>query len=713
MPNRSVIQSEREESGGYPRRASWLHSDYSADKWDCTDEDGGVYTLDFAYRMPDGTALPDWPEFYQLVKEFAWWARDEEYGCLSDGLTHKSRVMGLMAVSHSFALNGLHSFGHVLPSHIEPLVRQSAEGISGVLRASERVVAQLAKVAQSVAGSPPPLKGLTRYVLPSGEETDKVDSRRILAGAGLPDAVSRVARVMRPIAVVARSVGLRAHVGVVTNAPERITAHAMTRFLQPLQYIYELRERIDAVSLAFNPFPDGIYPAVKPYGEKVNRTPTPSPSAALGLLQQAMVWVVEYGDTIVRLEQQCHAMPDGTTIGERHETESIASITLPGEGLPGSPWPCVLTDSFAESDLTLRRVVKLLAAACWIVIATFSARRAIEIRRLPMDGLSGSDSDGWWLQMYIAKTLQRYEPIPVPHVVARAVGLLLRLSGRAREAGAKSIFSWVSPFPGKGAKRAIYLHPAKWLDAFAHHVSGAMTPEARNLTLDWHWTSHQFRRFFAVLYFYRYEEASLEVLSHHLRHFNLEMTRVYVTRDLQNQAFWLDAEWAYVGDLARSVVAQERRLGGPMGDRLAKFARRVQAALRRKLVVVLPDHANDYIRRFMTRAGLVLTPRAWATCTCPTTARGAAAANCRPQGDKDRCAVGPDGAGASPSACANCPWGISTPSTRRFVQEERKVLEAAVHSTEGSSSVVDVLARARLFELQRASHWETLDDDEG
>jgi len=41
--------------------------------------------------------------------------------------------------------------------------------------------------------------------------------------------------------------------------------------------------------------------------------------------------------------------------------------------------------------------------------------------------------------------------------------------------------------------------------------------------------SHPFRRFFALLYFYRYDNPKLLALQHHLRHFDLGMTVVYVT----------------------------------------------------------------------------------------------------------------------------------------------------------------------------------------
>jgi hypothetical protein len=41
--------------------------------------------------------------------------------------------------------------------------------------------------------------------------------------------------------------------------------------------------------------------------------------------------------------------------------------------------------------------------------------------------------------------------------------------------------------------------------------------------------SHMFRRFYAILYYHRYEHAELRALKQHLRHLDVAMTRVYVT----------------------------------------------------------------------------------------------------------------------------------------------------------------------------------------
>ena len=48
----------------------------------------------------------------------------------------------------------------------------------------------------------------------------------------------------------------------------------------------------------------------------------------------------------------------------------------------------------------------LMATACWILIAAFSARRDREVDELEAGCLAGNDADGWWIETYIEKTLQ-------------------------------------------------------------------------------------------------------------------------------------------------------------------------------------------------------------------------------------------------------------------------------------------------------------------
>src|SRR5690606_20930255 len=144
----------------------------------------------------------------------------------------------------------------------------------------------------------------------------------------------------------------------------------------------------------------------------------------------------------------------------------------------------------------------------------------------------------------------------------------------------------------------------------------------------WHWIPRQFRRFFAVLYFYRFEGADIAILSYFLRHFDIETTRGYVTRDPEVAKIWRDVEKEYVRRLADSIVTSEREVGGAMGERLKKIAKLVTDRLGKRLIVA-KDSAGERLHTIMERGGLVITPKAWVTCTCPRTHNAAKKARCR------------------------------------------------------------------------------------
>jgi len=204
-----------------------------------------------------------------------------------------------------------------------------------------------------------------------------------------------------------------------------------------------------------------------------------------------------------------------------------------------------------------------------------------------------------------------------------------------------------------------------------------------------------------VLYFYRFDGASIEVLSHHLRHFNLEMTRQYITRDAEVAALWRDVEWCYTGHMARSIVAGERSVSGVRGEKLKKAARRLIRIFRQKLRVTSVERLGASLTLIMQRQGLVLTPKPWVTCSCPRTLGAALKAACRRGAESVDDEVGPDFAHAGPSVCCDCPHAIIEGSRQSFIDSEVAHLDAAVLSDSRSNTLFGDLENARVLELRK------------
>lgn len=635
------------------RRAPWLLTNYSADRWTVADtlDPAKTSDIDFTVPLADGTPLRDAHRLYATVKEYAWWVRDPRYSRIDDATTHATMVRNLVLLAHALSLRGLHSFALLQPYDVEQLVEECRYGVDAVLRASDRVEAHLATLAEANLATPLSFGGLPRYPhAHTGRPTGTVFSTALVTACNLPPAAARLPRVSTLIARAAEANGLRGiSPGDRPLEPlPNITVQALQRWLDPLEQLHSMRHRIEAEAIGFKPFPHGAARIAAIKGVGTSRTPIPPPKLTLHLLEQAAIWVTDRRDTVL---------------------DPVANL----------------------------RDARRLATACWILIAAFTARRDEEIDALTNGCLEGDEQDGWWLDIYIEKTLQRQERIPVPGLVATAVNLMMQISEPARQRSDDNrLFQWQSP-----DGRLVLLDVGRHLDDFASVVGVPDHRPRGGSPAPWHWHPHQFRRFFAVLYFHRFDGARIEALSHHLRHFNLEMTRRYVTQDPEVAALWTDVEWGYMGQIARSIAAGERSVAGAMGERLKKTARRLVDLFRRKLQVASPDRIGASMAIIMQRQGLVITPKPWVTCSCPRTADAALVAACRRLGDEGPPAIGPDFARAGPTVCPACPYAIIEGNRRSFIAEEANELEAVACTRPREGTVFGELEALRIVDIRR------------
>lgn len=634
------------------RRAPWLLSPYSAEIWSVTDSNDrrAVESINFDFRLADGRSLTTAESLYKTVKEFAFFARDSRFSVIDDAKTHVTAVRNLMHLAHALSLNNIWSFAHLQPFDLECIVEDCRYGADAVIHAAERLELYL----ESSKRSGLPYAGLPRSTnKTNGKFTKSVDSAELMRLCNLPASASMSPCVATITAKAALSVGLRPNSGITERDEIRpiknVTAQSLLRWLMPIEQLHEMRRSIVADSVGFKPFPYGASKVANAKGGGTERTPTPPPALALELFSRAAKTVYSFNSA-----------------------------------------NCESLDHAAKRRIFI---------ACWIIVAAFSARRREEIDDLRHGCIRGDSSSGYWLHIYIEKTLQRKEWIPVPEVVARAVETLTTLSAQARELTTTDhLFQHRD---GEGVIRTI--NAGKYLDDFSTFVGVPMHQPKGKTAESWHWHPHQFRRFFAILYFYRFEGATIEVLAHFLRHFNLEMTKRYVTQDPEVAAIWTDVEWGYMGHVARGIVAGERSVGGAAGNRLKKLAIRLTDVLRQKVQVVDPDRVGASLTLLMQRKGLVLTPKPWVTCSCPSTPTAARKAACRntPLG-KSTSGVGPSFAHAGPTICPGCPHAIAEASQSNFVDREIDHLSTVLTTGHRTKTVFGALEAIRLVELREA-----------
>lgn len=626
-----------------------------ADTWDSK----RIAKIDFNYRLADGRSLLEVERLYATVKEYAFYLRDDRYASINDAVTHAIAVRTMMHLAHALTLRKFSSFAHLQPYDLDEIVEECRYGTDAVLHASERVDAYLqslsdaSTIALKEAIAPIPHGGLPRYFLQAKSTTTNfVSTEAIVAACNLPSTAVGLPCVSTLIAKAAQANGLSTKSAKFDSDDIRpvknVTVQAMQRWLVPFEQLYSMRRRIEADAISFKPFPQGAARVAAIKGIGADRTPIPPPKLALHLLEHSARWIFDHGETA-------------------SESSELAQI-------------------------------KRLATASWIIIAAFSARRDKEIDELEEGCIRGDDASGYWLHVYIEKTLQRKEWIPVPSLVARAIAVLSAISAGARQdSGSNRLFQW------RKADGEIHkLNVGRYLDDFAAAVKVPLhRTKAGEAPVRWHWHPHQFRRFFAILYFYRFEGATIEALSHYLRHFNIEMTRRYVTQDPEVAALWTDVEWGYMGHVARTIVAGERSVAGAAGERLKKLASKLIDVFRRKLQIVSPERVGASLTLLMQRQGMVLTPKPWVTCSCPKTLAAASTAACRRQRPSEAEAIGPNFSHAGPTVCCHCPHAITEGARISMVDTEIGHLEKAAVCGTRANTIFGELETARVIELRQ------------
>lgn len=173
---------------------------------------------------------------------------------------------------------------------------------------------------------------------------------------------------------------------------------------------------------------------------------------------------------------------------------------------------------------------RYLPAACLAVIYCFTARRQVEIESLKA-GCCFESKNGYWIQLYSAKVLQNDQVFPTIKLVHKAVQILERLTESIRSEKDQSLLR----MPNFRGGVVNY-----WQDGqFNEFADLVMDSNEEN---KWVWSEHQFRRFFAMTYFFRWDAGDLPTLSYYLRHSGFQMTQQYLT----------DPDWRLAFDEVRA-----------------------------------------------------------------------------------------------------------------------------------------------------------------
>lgn len=273
---------------------------------------------------------------------------------------------------------------------------------------------------------------------------------------------------------------------------------------------------------------------------KSGRTETIGPREWIALLDAAARWVLDYADPLllvcekaVAIEKEYMHMSYG---GKKYRLRPlVAEVIRANWATDGRPtllpiWTRAGGASTVDQEgLALNEAVKHLIAACFILIGAMSARRVGEMDSLQKGCVTRDAFGECWLSSYIEKTIRDIDQLPVPATVGRAVLVLETLSESGR---ARTSEPWLSNIDRPNASLGEYqdrlgfnLSWGPLINGFAEMagVSGLELGE------NWRFAAHQLRRGFSIYYYHGNRYSNFDALSRFLRHFDPEMTRVYVT----------------------------------------------------------------------------------------------------------------------------------------------------------------------------------------
>lgn len=365
--------------------------------------------------------------------------------------------------------------------------------------------------------------------------------------------------------------------------------------------------------LGFEPFANAREHARRTIGIPDQRTANLPIEEAIKLLRCALDWVYHRSDGVIELvaiwrDAICHG-EHGYSNRVQAVNDRLQLAYPQIQERYGLPVGRVLAvQAMGACAISVLDMVQRLQTAALLLVGINQARRKNEIvgerRRaygLYRGCLTLSDPfvEAYELDIYIEKTWQDWLRMSTNRLTVDAIRMLEKLraamfpdekaTGLATSSSGRDHKLFVLPshqfFLGNSLKPDQY-NFEKHSDSF-YDQAGVAQPYRK---------THQMRRMFALLYMYRWSHPSLQALSDHLCHLDLESTRIYVTDDemrkegeriealyrIRVDGFPQDeldeARIQFQDDQLRAMLSSPDA-GGPMTYRCRKWVRRLAHAV--------------------------------------------------------------------------------------------------------------------------------------
>ena len=171
----------------------------------------------------------------------------------------------------------------------------------------------------------------------------------------------------------------------------------------------------------------------------------------------------------------------------------------------------------------------------------------------------------------------------------------------------------------------------------------------------WRFTPHQLRKFFSLVYMWRYEHGNFSALQDHLYHFNEATTERYALETKETETL-KEVRKAHSTSLIIDIISGDRAADGSAGIRISQDLVKLTKQAFKGTEIISTSQKNDVIlriaTRFIERTGLKMIPFYWGYCI--------ALENLNSNEFQGHCvksekaANGPNFAHATPETCLEC-----------------------------------------------------------
>lgn len=349
----------------------------------------------------------------------------------------------------------------------------------------------------------------------------------------------------------------------------------------------------------------------------------------------------------------------------------------------------------APSMQDVKNVVKHTVSAIVIILLAFTGRRDTEIKRLKMDCLSeakeGLMSFGETtksedlISVYVAKTEKKYDTFPTNNLIIKAVEVMRSIAELSSESTGKTVlFQMYQTGHGHGSCNNF----GRLIKAFASLTKNDVDSSGRQID----YACHQFRRFFAILFYWRYGAKDIYSLSSYLGHFSLEMTKVYIT-EISGESMFNEEEKKWLAKRMASSWFKGEKVGGSVGKSINASGEKIIASLKASIKFLKPDKVDDFYKQKLEEAaleevdkrGLKVRFTAYAIVCFGGSEGLRSKASCVPPEERSEYQQ-PRPENASFSMCASCAGGGCFDDTKGLV--EAKLLNAKAVAVQSPNSAI-------------------------